>query len=100
MSSCAPTETLSQLLAGTLTDERTAVLRAHVAGCPECQAQLDRLSDRSGLPRWASSCRSLRRPPTDEPELAPLLGKLRANRPTEPYQGTSTSEPGDPSLTF
>src|SRR5579864_9282783 len=100
MNSCAPAEVLSQLLGGALTDERIAILRAHLADCPQCQALLDQLSDKSGLLDWASSCRSLRWPPADEPELDPLLGKLRANHSTEPYLGRSGPETAAMSLRF
>src|SRR6516162_4865423 len=98
MSSCAPTEALAQLLGGTLPDERTADLRAHLAGCPECQARLDHLTGSATLLSWASACRPLRRPAPDEPELAPLLEKLRGNPPTGTYLGGGAPAPADTSL--
>jgi eukaryotic-like serine/threonine-protein kinase len=100
MNFCVATEVLWQLLGGALTDEQTTGIRSHLAGCPACRALLDQLSDNSALLRWAPSCRSLRWPLPDEPDLAPLLQKLRANPPTQPYPASGTPELADTSLSF
>jgi len=100
MSSCAPTEVLAQLLDGTLPDVRAADLRAHLLGCSECQALLDRLSGSATLLSWAPACRPPRRPAPDEPELAALLEKLRGNPPTGPHLGAGAPAPADTSLSF
>jgi hypothetical protein len=99
MTPCAPAEVLAQLLGDTLPDERATDLRAHLVGCPECQALLDRLSGSATLLSWAPACRPPRRPAPDEPELAPLLEKLRGNPPAGPHLG-GTPAPADTSLSF
>src|SRR5262249_61227756 len=91
--SCASPEVLARLLRDALPDEQTADVRAHLAGCPACQALLDNLSEKPALGRWAAACRCLPPQPADEPELAPLLARLQAAAPTEPYLGPGAFEP-------
>jgi WD40 repeat protein len=100
MNSCAAPEVLSQLLSGTLTEEQTIGVRAHLTGCPQCQAVLDQLTEKPALRNWAASCRPQPQPAPDEPELARLLEKLGAATPTEPYLLSTTFEPADGPLSF
>src|SRR6516165_1107271 len=93
-SACASAAELSQLLDGTLADEQMMGVRAHLAGCPECQAVLDHLSDRTALRQWASACRRLPPRPADEPELARLLEKLAATPPIGPCLWGDTADFG------
>ncbi len=102
MNSCPPAEILSQLLGGTLSDQQMTGVREHLAGCPVCQAVLDRLSEKPALRQWASAWRCLPPAPADEPELAGLLEKLAATPPTGPRLSGDTADfrPADGPLSF
>lgn len=52
MSSCLSTETLNQLVAGTLDESLSAAALPHLHECARCQAEMDRLSDDAELRRW------------------------------------------------
>jgi WD40 repeat protein len=102
MDSCPSPEFLSQLLDGALSDEQMTIIREHLAGCPQCQALLDYLSEDPGLPPWAAACRCLPPQPADEPELAQLLEKLAATPPSGPCLSGDTADfgPVDGPLSF
>jgi hypothetical protein len=100
MHACAAPDVLSQLLSGTLTEEQTTDVRAHLTGCPRCQAVLDQLSEKPALRHWAAACRPLPPQAPDEPELARLLEKLGAAPPTGPDLSGRPSEPAGGPLPF
>ena len=107
MNSCLSAKALERLLGGALPEEEALGMRAHLAGCAECQVVLDRLIEKPEWKRWASVCwpqqalsgGSHPRLPM-EPALARLLEKLHATPAPDASAAADTAEELDTPLDF
>jgi WD40 repeat protein len=107
MNSCLSAEALEQLLGGALSEEEALGMRAHLAGCPQCQVALDRMIEKPEWKQWASVCwpqqavsGGSHSRPAMEPALVHLLEKLRATPAPAASGSADTAEELDRSLSF
>jgi tetratricopeptide (TPR) repeat protein len=70
---CPPPLVLEAWLTGSVAGSEADSLRGHVAACPGCQAELDRLSDDPELRRWAADP-----PPPADTAFDAVLARLLA----------------------
>src|SRR6516165_3758551 len=77
MQPCLADEALEGLLAETLPELETDLLREHLRRCERCRDRLDQLSDYPQLRRWQVEAGPWPTPLPHEPRLAPLLAALR-----------------------
>jgi anti-sigma factor RsiW len=75
-----PIEELGALVLGALDSAETAQVREHLAGCPRCRAELDRLSGLPALLRAVPAQAWTTPPRPSELGLVRLLSRMRAER--------------------
>src|SRR5262245_29434718 len=99
MTACPSSETIQQLLEGTLAEEQACAVGDHLTACSRCRDQLDRLSGAQELERWAPACRG-RGEVFRGPALEDVLARLTRLVPAAPWRPDGLEGPVLSSLSF